>query len=146
MIIRKLVSALSIMAIAGSAAAGVVKVDFPGGMISPGASRTINLDELSPSAVYKLSCVLTSDHVSGRAYNLVQITTPENYQVIGVDAEETSPGSHQYKLPSNKNNYIYGNIFKDVGTITITNLDDTDSVLLSSCHAVGRVFGPRNGP
>jgi len=139
MLIRQLISTLSIMAIAGSVSAGVVKVDFPGGMISPGATRLINLDELTSATAYKLSCVLTSDHVSGKTFNVVQITTPANYQVIGVDAEETTPGSHQYKLPTNKNSYVYGNIFKEVGSISITNLDDTDSVLLSSCHAVGRV-------
>ena len=137
-IIRQFISLLTLLALAGTVSAGVVKVDLKVGLIKPGEKIVINLDELIPDHVYILSCVLTSDHTSGKPYDVIQVTTPTNSPKVGLTAEETTPGSHQYNLPTNKNNYLYGNIYKNVGDISITNLDDTDSVLLSSCHAVGR--------
>ena len=139
MIIRRFISVLTLLTVAGTVSAGVIKVDLKVGLIKPGEQIVINLDELIPDHVYVLSCVLTSDHTSGKLYDVVQVTTPTNSPKIGLTAEETTPGSHQYNLPTNKNNYLYGNISKDIGDISITNLDNTDSVLLSSCHAVGRI-------
>ncbi len=138
MIIRQCISVLSLLAIAGTVSAGFVKVDLNVGLIKSGETIVINLDELVPHHMYVLNCILTSDHTSGKPYDLVQVTTPTNSPTIGLTAEETTPGSHQYNLPTNKNNYLYGNIYKEIGNISITNLDNTDSVLLSNCHAVGR--------
>lgn len=142
MIIQQFISALTLLAITGIASAGVIKVELQVGLIKPGEKILISLDELIPDHVYVLSCVLTSDHNSGKPYNIIQVTTPTNSPKIGLTAEEITSGSHQYNLPTNKNNYLYGDISKDVGDISITNLDKTDSILLSSCHAVGK--GPLN--
>lgn len=139
MIIRQIISVLAVLAFTGTASAEIVKVDLKVGLIKPGETIVITLDQLVPAVVYKLSCVLTSDHASGKAFDVVQVTTPTNSQRINVNAAETAPGSHQYNLPTNKNTYVTGNIYKDIGDISITNLDGTDAVLLSSCHAVGRI-------
>ena len=139
MIIRQIISVLSLLVVAGSVTAGVVKVDLKTGLIKSGETIVINLDALVPAHIYKLDCSLSSDHTSGKPYNLVSVTTPTNASAIGVTAEETSPGSHQYQLPTTMNSHLYGNITKDIGNISITNLDDSDSVLLSSCHAIGRM-------
>ena len=139
MIIRQFLSVLTLLAVASTVSAGVVKVDLNVGVIKPGETIVINLDKLASGIEYKLNCTLTSDHTSGKPYNLIQITTPTNSPAIGVNAEETMPGSHQYKLPATKNSYLYGNIHKEIGDISINNLDNTDSITLSGCHAVGRV-------
>ena len=139
MIIRRFISVLTLLAVAGTISAGVVKVDLKVGLIETGETIVINLDELIPGHMYVLSCILTSNHISGKPYDLIQVTTPTNSPKLGLTADETTPGSHQYNLPTNKNNYLYGNIYKDIGDISITNLDNTDSVLLSNCHAVGRI-------
>jgi len=139
MIIRQLISVLTLLAVTSTIFAGVIKVDLNVGQIKPGEEIVINLDELISGHMYVLSCILTSNHTSGKPYNLVQVTTPANSPNIGLTAEETTLGSHLYNLPTNKNIYLYGNIYKDMGDISITNLDNTDSILLSSCHAVGRI-------
>ena len=139
MIIRQFISVLTLLAVAGIVSAGVIKVDLKVGLIKPGEKIVINLDELIPDHVYVLSCILTSDHASSKPYDLVQVTTPTNSPKIGLTAEETTPGSHQYNLPTNNNNYLYGNISKEIGDISITNLDNIDSILLSNCHAVTRI-------
>ncbi len=136
--IRPLISALALLSAACTVSAGVVKVDLNVGDIKPGEKIVISLEKLIPDHVYKLSCVLTSNHVSGKPYNVVQVTTSTNSSKVTVNADETSPGSHLYNLPTNKNSYVTGGITKDIGDITIMNVDDADTVLLSSCHAVGR--------
>lgn len=138
-IVRQFIFLLTLLTTVSIVAAGVVKVDLKVGWIHPGKTIVINLDELIPDHMYVLACILTSDHASDKPYDLVQVTTPTNSPTLGLTAEETTPGSHQYNLPTNKNNYLYGNIFKDIGDISITNLDNTDSVLLSNCHAVTRI-------
>ena len=139
MIIRQCIYGLTLLAVTGTVSAGVVKVDLYVGDIKPGERIVINLDQLIPGHVYQLACTLTSDHLSGKPYNVIHVTTPTNSPHVAVNAAETTPGSHQYNLPTTKNSYLYGDIYKEIGDISITNLDDTDSVLLSSCHAVGRV-------
>jgi hypothetical protein len=138
MMIRQLITVLALMSAACTVSAGVVKVDLNVGTIKPGEQIVIALDKLTPEHLYHLSCVLTSDHASGKTYDVVQLTTPTNSSKINVNADETAPGSHHYNLPTNKNSYITGNITKEIGDITIVNLDDADTILLSSCHAVGR--------
>jgi hypothetical protein len=138
MMIRQFISALLLLSATSSVSAGVVKIDLNVGTIKPGESMVISLDKLNPQHAYNLSCVLTSDHASGQPYNLVHVTTPTNSSKINVNAEETVPGSHQYKLPTDKNSYVTGSITKEIGDIAILNMDTTDTILLSSCHAVGR--------
>lgn len=136
---RPLLSVLTLLAVSGVVSAGIVKVNLNTGLIKPGETIVIALDELVSGHVYNLSCVLTSDHSSGQPYNVVQVTTPTNSSQVGVTADETSRDSHLYILPTNKNSYIYGSITKDIGDISVTNFDAADAVLLSSCHAVGRI-------
>lgn len=139
MAIRQWVLIFFLQIVTSAVSAGVVKVDLNEGVINPGQTIIISLDELEPAQKYTLSCVLTSQNSSGKVYNLVHVATPTNTSLIGVNAPETSPGSHQYKLPTSHNSYLYGNIYKNIGDISITNLDNSDAVLLSSCHAVGRI-------
>jgi len=137
--IREYILLLTLLVTSTIATAGVVKVDLDVGEIQPGQTIVIHLDALMPNHTYILSCALTSNHLSGNPYDIVEINTPTNSSDIGLTAEETKPGSHQYRLPTHKNGYLYGNISKEIGDISITNLDNTDTILLSSCHAVGRV-------
>jgi hypothetical protein len=139
MIILRLFTMLTLISLTGVAAAGVVKVDLKTGFVSPGDTIVINLNDLLPAHTYVLSCVLTSDHASNKSYDVIQITTPTNTTTVGVTADEVTPGSHRYNMATNKNAYIYGNITKDIGDISVTNLDDHDTIQLSSCHAVGRI-------
>ncbi len=137
MIINRFISLCALLTITGTVAAGVVKVDLNTGTINPGNAIVISLNDLQPNHTYTLSCVLTSNHAANKPLDLVQVTTPTNSTALVVNAEQTAPNSHQYQIPSDKNTYITGDITKDIGDITIVNLESTDSLLLSSCHAVG---------
>lgn len=136
----------SAIILTGSAAAGrhadeIIRLQ--GGIARPHDTFTINLGKLTTGKYYEITCGIASNNISGKAYNVIYITTPTHYPYFKLDGQPIASDG-KYNLPTTKRSVLATYTKENLREITITNTNDTDDVSISHCTAIDWQYGPRN--
>lgn len=118
-------------------------IDLGGAVAAPGKQAVINLNKLMDGVVYVVNCTVRSNDTSKQAFDMVQLSTNQ----MGMTASFTMNGqdlgiNNQGKLPATADvNLQATSVTKPLSTMgfdfsmTLLNLDDTDTITLSNCYA-----------
>lgn len=136
----------SAIMLTGSASAGRHAdeiIHLQGGVALPHSTITINLSKLTPGKRYEITCGISSNHISGKAYDEIHIASPTHYPYFRVNNEQLAEGG-KYNLPTTKRTVLAAYTKENLREITITNANDIDDVSVSRCTAIDWQYGPRN--
>lgn len=138
------VSVIAVLPVINSAHALSSLISLPGGVAAPLSEQTISLDKLRDGVTYNVRCTLESDNKSNQEVNYIQVMSSGNFGINANFAVNDQPlnagGIAQASISAkNSNTFDTYSVNATFRSITVRNLDDTDSVIIKNCYALPSV-------
>ena len=116
-----------------SAFAENANVSLSDKQVKPNGIAALGLDQLENNVTYNLSCVVRSDHASGKGHSDIQIITQGDIKVF-VNRIDTSANNGNVTIKFPLNSLKADGVTNQDG-ILIQNLDKYDTIFVERCVA-----------